>query len=337
MYKSQIKSNHYSVLSVKLSKDNNNMNIQIDKILLQNHSNEKTLTEWAKFFNCGKETISRWCKKLGVSYKPTPARKISAEEKQKLSIARKKFLKENPDKHPWRSKDKFKSEPCENVKKFLKKLNINFIEEFPPEIAGRFFSIDIALPDKKIALEINGNQHYEKDGKLKHYYQERHNLLSENGWNVFEIHYSACFNLDKWTQFIETIKNSPRIECFDYFNYTPKENKKCVVYKTNQCPDCRGRKNNNNETCYKCFLRKKHQKRSENKFNKWNNCPFCDSVKNYKAIMCSKCRTQKRRENFPSKDELKELFLKLPMTKIGKHYNVSDNTAKKWCKFYKLL
>ena len=114
------------------------------------------------------------------------------ESKKKLSEARIKFLKENPEKHPWKRHDKFVSVPCENVKKFLNRLSIPFQEEFQP-LADRMYSIDIAFPNLKIAVEINGNQHYNADGTLKPYYQERHDLLVAAGWTVIEIHYSRCF------------------------------------------------------------------------------------------------------------------------------------------------
>ena len=42
---------------------------------------------------------------------------------------------------------------------------------------------------KKIAFEINGNQHYDLEGKLKEYYQERHNYFKERGWILIEIPY----------------------------------------------------------------------------------------------------------------------------------------------------
>ena len=111
--------------------------------------------------------------------------KHTEETKRKISKIRKKWLADNPDKHPWRCSKKFKSKPCEKVKEFFKKLSIMFIEEYPPNIPERNFSIDIAMPDKKIAIEINGNQHYERTGELKSY----------------------CFNLDKWSDFLNIIKN----------------------------------------------------------------------------------------------------------------------------------
>ena len=114
--------------------------------------------------------------------------------RKKISEGRKKWLKDNPELHPWRRKDKFQSVPCENVKNYFKKCDIEFVEEYQPMINDRYFSIDIAIPDKMIAIEINGNQHYENDGSLKKYYKDRHDLLEMNGWIVHEIHYSFCFN-----------------------------------------------------------------------------------------------------------------------------------------------
>lgn len=148
---------------------------------------------------------------------------LSEEHKKKVSEGRKKWLKENPDKHPWRSHNKFKSKPCEKAKEFLRSLGISFIEEFDPRIEGRNFSIDIAMPEKRIAIEINGNQHYEKTGELKPYYKEREMLLESNGWIVYQIHYSACFNLEKWSDFVNQLKNSPVKVEFDYFTYVPKK------------------------------------------------------------------------------------------------------------------
>ena len=91
---------------------------------------------------------------------------ISLEHKEKISEARKRYLQENKDKHPWRMSDKFKSIPCEKVKEFLTNNGIKFVEEWVP-LDGRNYSIDIAFPDKKIGIEINGNQHYDRNGKLK--------------------------------------------------------------------------------------------------------------------------------------------------------------------------
>lgn len=105
--------------------------------------------------------------------------------KEKISVARKKYLFENPDKHPWKKKDKFISEPCEKLKERLLNENILFEEEFQP-LEDRFFSIDIFIPSKNIGIEVNGNQHYNKDGSLRTYYQKRHDLIEESGIRLID-------------------------------------------------------------------------------------------------------------------------------------------------------
>lgn len=139
--------------------------------------------------------------------------------KIKISKARIKFLSENKDKHPWRSNNKHKSKPCEKLKEFLTKENINFVEEWIP-LENRFFSIDIAFPDIKLGIEVNGNQHYNKDGTLRDYYQERHDLIESSGWKLIELHYSLCFNEDELRKVIN-FKTQP-----DYSEFFKiKENK----------------------------------------------------------------------------------------------------------------
>ena len=120
----------------------------------------------------------------------------SLETKQNLSKIRKNFLIENPDKHHWRTKEKHKSEPCERVKEYLRSLNIVFVEEWQP-LTNFAYSLDIAFPDFKLAIEINGNQHYNSDGSLKEYYQRRHDLIEQNGWTILELHYTVAYDLNK--------------------------------------------------------------------------------------------------------------------------------------------
>jgi len=134
------------------------------------------------------------------------------ETKNKISTGRKAYLLANPDKHPWRCSSKFRSVPCEKVKEYLKTKNINFVEEWQP-IADRAFAVDIAFPDIKLAIDINGNQHYDRNGKLKEYYQKRHDLIVSAGWTLLELHYSIAYNLSKLDEVI-TIKSQP-----DYTNY----------------------------------------------------------------------------------------------------------------------
>lgn len=132
--------------------------------------------------------------------------------RKKVSEGRKKFLKENPELHPWKRKDKFKSKPCEVLKSYLSAKGLIFIEEWQP-LEERFFSIDIAFPDIKLGIEVNGNQHYDREGKLNPYYQERHDLICAAGWTLIELHYVSCYNIEQIGLILD-VKEQP-----DYSEY----------------------------------------------------------------------------------------------------------------------
>ena len=152
--------------------------------------------------------------------------KHTEETKNKLSVARKNWLLNNKDKHVWKRNNKFVSIPCENVKKFLRDNNISFVEEYQP-LDNYNFAIDIAFPNKRIGIEINGNQHYDKDGLLTKYYKFRHDTIEQAGWKLYEIHYSNCFDFnnsfyssllaldildDDYTDFIKQYKSKKDIK-----------------------------------------------------------------------------------------------------------------------------
>lgn len=118
----------------------------------------------------------------------------SIKTKKIISEKRKQWLLEHKDQHVWRRDSKFLSIPCENLKQYLKNKGINFVEEYEP-FDDINYCVDIAWPDEKIAIEVNGNQHYNKDGSLSKYYQKRHKLFEERGWKIFEIHYTKCYNI----------------------------------------------------------------------------------------------------------------------------------------------
>ena len=125
--------------------------------------------------------------------KSSTGRLHSSETKKLLSNKRSEWLQSNPDHHPWKKSSKFISTPCEILKKRLRDEGIVFEEEYTP-VPGRFFSIDIAIPEKKIGIEVNGEQHYTRTGELKDYYRDRHKIIEEAGWDLIELHYAACYN-----------------------------------------------------------------------------------------------------------------------------------------------
>jgi hypothetical protein len=169
----------------------------------------------------------------GVFIKNKIHRKWSDDEKEKISKKRKEWLSKNPDKHPWKRHNKYKSVPCEFLKEGLKKIGVEFFDEVNIS-KEKNYSVDILIPSKNLIIEVNGNQHYDKNKNLKPYYQERHDYICSLGWKVFEIHYSTAFNIDFCKKLIDDEKSQSMILPF----YKPE--KKRAKYGSRKCyNDCK--------------------------------------------------------------------------------------------------
>lgn len=168
------------------------------------------------------------CKYCGIKYdgkkrehekicemKPHGPHKWTDAEKLIISEKRKMYLKTHPDEHPWKRNSKFKSEPCEHLKTFLKTKYV-FEEEYTDERWNKNYSLDIAFLNKKLAIEVNGNQHYNSNGDLTNYFQKRHNFLINNDWTVLEVHYSWCYKEDKLYEIINAIDTCSTISTEDH-------------------------------------------------------------------------------------------------------------------------
>lgn len=142
----------------------------------------------------------------GILKHPWIGKHWSEEEKIKLRNSRINFLKNNPDKHPWKNNNKFKSIPCEILKDFFKKNNLTFVEEYNP-FTQHFYSLDIAFPSIKLCIEVNGNQHYNKDKTLKSYYKKRENFIKSQGWEIIQLHYLKCYDEITKQNLLNIIKN----------------------------------------------------------------------------------------------------------------------------------
>ena len=241
-------------------------------------------------------TVCKECYKL----KPRKKRnKLSNEELCKIrSEAMKKYLRDNPDKHPWKSNAKFKSVPCENFKAILDELNIKYLPEHTPS-NERAFAIDVSLPQYKIGIEVNGNQHYNKDGSLASYYQERHDFLTNLGFEIHELHFSLFFDREKMIQLINSIIANKPLFDFNYEEYLQNKLNKIKRNEKNKVCKC-------GETIYKA------------------------------SKMCLNCKNIKQRKVLvrPELDTLLKDVKELGYVGTGKKYNVSDNAIKKWIKIY---
>lgn len=178
--------------------------------------------------------------KIGLISKIRRYHTWTAKEKKAHSKKRKKYLSDNPKNYPWKKHTKFKSVPCEILKEKLRQNKIEFVEEYKA-IEYRHFSIDIAFPDKKIGIEVNGNQHYHRDGTFKEYYQDRNKELELNHWKIFNIHYSKIYDDKFICDFIQKIKQDYSLDDVDYSFYI--KSPKMIVRKYGTRKDYNNAKN----------------------------------------------------------------------------------------------
>lgn len=109
--------------------------------------------------------------------------KHSEETKNKMREKRLQFMKSNPDKTAWRQSNL--SYPEKQFIKFLEEKGYSdkFLIEREKSIYPYF--IDFAFTDLKIAIEIDGSQHLEKDRKERD--NKKDDLLQSKGWKVIRI------------------------------------------------------------------------------------------------------------------------------------------------------
>jgi very-short-patch-repair endonuclease len=128
------------------------------------------------------------------------------EMRERASNTRKEFLKKNPESHFWHERSNNRSIPCEYFKQELRFRGINFVEEHYP-LDDRFFRIDVAFPEHKLGIEINGSQHYQMgSSQLTDYYQKRHDDIVSQGWTLVEVYHRHVWNPNKIEEIVNIIK-----------------------------------------------------------------------------------------------------------------------------------
>ena len=144
----------------------------------------------------------RWCKlnpnrvikKIKQSKAKDGKKFIHSEAAKKIiSEKRKSWLAANKDKHNWSRYTNVESVPERLFREYVEKTDIKLSQYYIPPESDRLFEIDFAEPFQKIGFEINGNQHYNSDGSLTEYFQNRRNYFINLGWKIIEVHYALCF------------------------------------------------------------------------------------------------------------------------------------------------
>lgn len=296
------------------------------------HDNGMFWTSLQSFFHIDKKILNKAIKMNLLIRREIPRRKYTHTEETKaiISECKKKLYAENPDSHPWKNNKKFISPPCEFLKKKLTEDGILFIEEHHEIEWGRGFNLDIAFPNHKIAIEVNGNQHYLRDGKgiLKPYYQERHDFFIRLEWTVIEVQYKLIYNDEFRTKLINQIKNYSLNEN-EYFHFSEIQSKPKNI---NKCVDCNTNISKNATRCKECSDNKR---RNSEKISKYK-CIDCGNPIYIYSTRCGYCEMiNKRKIERPDYNMLINEINELGgYEAVGRKYDVTGASIKKWIKFY---
>jgi very-short-patch-repair endonuclease len=112
----------------------------------------------------------------------------SEETRAKISASRKTFLQENPHMVPYRLNHYSKGEsyPEAYFRGVLESAGVLFKQEHQVGL----YSLDFAVPDRMIDLEIDGEQHYVNTSSVERD-RKRNEHLQGLGWNVIRVRWSS--------------------------------------------------------------------------------------------------------------------------------------------------
>lgn len=112
------------------------------------------------------------------------------EHKKKISEGRKKYLIEHPDEVPYLINHHSKGDSY--PEKYFKEVFDNEHIDYKQNYYQCGYFLDFAWPEKKIYLEVDGEQHY-LDKRIVEHDKVRTQKLLENGW--------TCIERVRWSEF----------------------------------------------------------------------------------------------------------------------------------------
>lgn len=151
----------------------------------------------------GKLKLRTKSEALTLAHKKSP-RLHSQKTKEKISFSRKEFLKNNPDKVPYKlyHKSKGPSYPEKYFRKLFNDLNL----KLTPYYRFHTYELDFAHIEKKIDIEIDGDQHI-FDLRIVQHDKKRDKFMTQNGWRVVRVVWSDYkrLNYDEKQKFIHEL------------------------------------------------------------------------------------------------------------------------------------
>jgi very-short-patch-repair endonuclease len=219
---------------------------------------------------------------------------LSDEHKEKISKSRIKYLMENPDKVPYKLNHSSKeSYPEKYFTQLFENENVKVVKHYRIGL----YELDFCILDKKIDIEIDGEQHY-SDKRILESDKRRTLFLQNDGWDVIRVrwsHYLRLSEADK-ISYIESLKL--------YIN-------ELIEVKPS----------------FDLFEMKKRSKKS-----KMDLC-ICGNDKYIQAKLCIKCsRINSRKVERPPYEILLVDIENIGYKATGRKYGVSDNAVRKWMK-----
>lgn len=137
---------------------------------------------------------------------PFKGKHHSEESKQKLSMKRKQYLLDNPEKVPYKLNHHSKQSYPE---KYFREVfdNDDLLKKAISEYRVKLYSLDFAFPDIKFYIEIDGEQHY-TDSRIFEHDKKRNLELEEMGWKSIRIRWSEYNkkSLEEKQEIIKCIK-----------------------------------------------------------------------------------------------------------------------------------
>ena len=140
-----------------------------------------------------------------IGHKNFP-QKVSLETKKKISEGRIKYLVDNPDKVPYLLNHSSKeSYPEKYFTELFQKEGINTQKKYRIGL----YELDFCIPELKIDLEIDGEQHY-VDIKIVESDKKRNKFLEDKGWKIIRIRWSEYNKktFEEKVEFIKELKNN---------------------------------------------------------------------------------------------------------------------------------
>lgn len=240
-----------------------NLNEMYDWVDIQKYYDDnKTWRDVTKKYGIGNSILSK-ANKLGYfkSRTRSDATKISLnlnprthteETKKKISDARIKYLRENPDKVPYKLNHSSKGEsyPEKYFREILEKTELIYKKE---ECISSY-RLDFAFYDNGIDLEIDGDQHYLDDVIVKSN-KRRDKFLKELGWEVVRV---------KWSDYMKMNKENKDIYIDDLIDYIKNKStdipKMILENKREYYCECGNVKDRKAKQCLVCHNKQKAEK-----------------------------------------------------------------------------